>query len=141
MFIRFSSGTITDDARCSGGVGSFPLEQQNGLVVVVIVTDDTTIVHASSGKPARCVDLTEGTRANVQGMDDNGEIQADQVNMFILTVSSFGAHRGSLAGSERRCQGMASSNAVIARPGGRFNNAADATSFRTGGFQASEPSL
>ena len=54
--IRFSSGTITDDARCSGGVGNFPLEQQNGLVVVVIVTDDTpTIVHASSGKPARCV--------------------------------------------------------------------------------------
>jgi hypothetical protein len=50
--------------------------------VVVIVTDDTTIVHASSGKPARCTDLTEGTRANVQGTDDNGDIRADQVDIL-----------------------------------------------------------
>jgi hypothetical protein len=80
--IRFSSGTITDNARCSGGGGNFPLEQQNGLVVIVIVTDDTTIIHASSGKPARCPDLTEGTRANVQGSDDNGDIRANQVEIL-----------------------------------------------------------
>jgi hypothetical protein len=80
--IRFSSGTITDNAQCSGGGGNFPLEQQNGLVVVVIVTDDTTIVRVSSGKPARCTDLTEGTRANVQGTDDNGSIRADQVDIL-----------------------------------------------------------
>jgi hypothetical protein len=80
--IRFSSGTIIDDARCSGGGGNFPLEQQGGLVVIVVITDDTTIVHASSGKPARCFDLTEGTRANVQGRDDNGDIRADQVDIL-----------------------------------------------------------
>jgi hypothetical protein len=80
--IRFSSGTITDNAQCSGGGGNFPLEQQNGLVVIVIVTDDTTIVHASSGKPARCADLTEGTRASVQGRDENGGIRADQVDIL-----------------------------------------------------------
>ena len=82
LSIRFSSGTITNDARCSGGGGNFPLEQQDGLVVIVIVRDDTTIVHASSGIPARCADLVEGTRANVQGTDDNGEIQADQVDIL-----------------------------------------------------------
>jgi hypothetical protein len=80
--IRFSSGTITDNARCSGGGGNFPLEQQNGLVVIVIVTDDTTIIHASSGEPARCADLTEGMRANVQGSDDNGDIRANQVDIL-----------------------------------------------------------
>ena len=80
--IRFSSGTITDNAQCAGGGGTFPLEQQNGLVVVIIVTDNTTIVHASSGRPARCADLTEGTRANVQGTDDNGDIRADQVDIL-----------------------------------------------------------
>jgi hypothetical protein len=80
--IRFSSGTITDTAHCSGGDGQFPLEQQNGLVVIIIVTDNTTIIHASSGKPARCADLTEGTRANVQGADDNGDIRADQVEIL-----------------------------------------------------------
>jgi hypothetical protein len=77
--IRFSSGTIVDDASCSGASGSFPLEQQGGLVVIVIVTDDTTIVHASSGRPARCADLTAGTHASVQGADDDGGIRADQI--------------------------------------------------------------
>jgi hypothetical protein len=80
--IRFSSGTITDSAHCSGGSGQFPLEQQNGLVIVVIVTDNTTIIHASSGKPARCPDLIEGVRANVRGTDDNGDIRADQVEIL-----------------------------------------------------------
>ena len=82
LSIHFSSGTITDDARCSGGGGSFPLEQQDGLVVIVIVTDDTTIVHASSGKPAPCVDLTKGTRASVQGTNDHGDILADEVSIL-----------------------------------------------------------
>ena len=80
--IRFSSGTISDNATCSGGGGNFPLEQQDGLVVIVIVTDDTTIVHASSGEPARCADLTEGTRASAQGTDDNGDIRANQVDIL-----------------------------------------------------------
>lgn len=82
LSIRFSSGTIIDDARCSGGGGHFPLEQQGGLVVIVIVTEDTTIIRASSGAPARCLDLTEGTRASVQGTDDNGDIRANQVDIL-----------------------------------------------------------
>lgn len=82
LSVHFSSGTIADDARCSGGGGNFPLEQQDGLVVIVIITDNTTIIHASSGKPAPCVDLTKGTRASVQGTDDDGRIQADEVSIL-----------------------------------------------------------
>ena len=82
LSIHFSSGTITDNARCSGGGGDFPLEQQDGLVVIVIVRDDTTIVHASSGEPGRCADLTEGTRASVQGTNNGGRIQADEVSIL-----------------------------------------------------------
>jgi hypothetical protein len=82
LSVHFSSGTITDNARCSGGGGDFPLEQQDGLVVIVIVRDDTTIVHASSGEPGRCADLTEGTRASVQGTNDDGRIQADEVSIL-----------------------------------------------------------
>jgi hypothetical protein len=80
--IRFISGTVSETASCDGRDGRFPLRQSDGLTVVVIVTDETTIVRAGTSFRAGCDDIVAGDGASVRGSDDQGDIRADEVELF-----------------------------------------------------------
>jgi hypothetical protein len=81
LSVRFSSGTVSETAQCSGGRGQFPLRQQDGLSVTILITDDTTIVRANF-TPATCGDLVKGERVSVRGADDDGRIRANEVELL-----------------------------------------------------------
>jgi hypothetical protein len=81
LSVRFSSGIVSETAQCRGNGGEFPLRQQDGLTVVIIISERTTIVRADFS-PAACTDVIEGERASVRGSDDQGHIQADEVELL-----------------------------------------------------------
>ena len=72
------TGTVTNDAACSGTGGSFGLRDQQGLTVLVVITEDTKVLFASGGAAA-CGDITRGAAAEVRGEDDGGRLVAQSV--------------------------------------------------------------
>ncbi len=81
LSVRFSSGTVSETAQCSGGGGQFQLRQPDGLLVTILITDDTTIVRADF-TPATCADVVKGERASVRGSDDDGRIRANEIELL-----------------------------------------------------------
>ena len=79
--VRFTSGTVSETARCGPDGGQFPLRQPDGLVVSIFITDDTTIVHAGFSAPAGCGDIAKGGHVSVTGTDDRGGIRAERVDL------------------------------------------------------------
>jgi hypothetical protein len=79
--VRFTSGTVSETARCGPNGGQFPLRQPNGLVISIFVTDDTTIVRAGFSAPAGCSDIDAGDHASVTGVDDKGGLRAERVEL------------------------------------------------------------
>jgi len=78
--VHFTSGTVSETARCSGNRGEFPLRQSDGLEVIIIVTDETTIVRANFNA-ANCSDIVAGTQASVRGSNQSGGIQATEIEI------------------------------------------------------------
>jgi hypothetical protein len=79
--VHFTSGTVSETARCGPDGGEFTLRQPEGLVVSIFVTDDTTIVHAGFSAPAGCGDIAKGDHASVTGTDEGGGIRAERVEL------------------------------------------------------------
>jgi hypothetical protein len=78
--VHFTSGTVSETARCSGDRGEFPLRQSDGLTVVIIVTDQTTIVRADFSAGA-CSDIIAGKEASVRGSNQSGGIRATEIEI------------------------------------------------------------
>jgi|MudIll2142460700_1097286.scaffolds.fasta_scaffold344761_3 hypothetical protein len=80
FFFAVRTGTVTDDAECSGAGGSFGLRDQQGLTLLVVITDDTRIFFASGGG-ATCGDITKGAPVEVRGDEEDGTIAAESVRL------------------------------------------------------------
>jgi hypothetical protein len=78
--VHFTSGTVSETARCSANRGEFPLRQSDGLTVIIIVTDQTTIVRADF-TPVGCSDIVEGKEASVRGSNESGGIRATEIEI------------------------------------------------------------
>jgi hypothetical protein len=78
--VHFTSGTVSETARCSASRGEFALRQSNGLTVTVIVTDQTTIVRADF-TPGNCNDIVEGKEASVRGSDESAGFRATEIEI------------------------------------------------------------
>jgi type II secretory pathway component HofQ len=74
------TGTVADDAACSGTGGSFGLRDQQGLTVLIVITEDTEVFFASGGR-ATCGDITKGVGAEVRGDNEDGTIAAQSVRL------------------------------------------------------------
>jgi hypothetical protein len=78
--VHFTSGTVSETARCSGNRGEFPLRQSDGLSVIIIVTDQTTIVRANFTAGA-CSDIVAGKEASVRGSNESAGIRATEIEL------------------------------------------------------------
>jgi hypothetical protein len=78
--VHFTSGTVSETARCSGSRGEFPLRQSDGLSVIIIVTENTTIVRADF-TPGGCSDIVEGKEASVRGSNEAGGVRATEIEI------------------------------------------------------------
>lgn len=81
VLFQTSFGSVTADASCSGPGGQFPLRNEQGFTLTVIVTEQTTIVRAN-GSFGACSDITAGARVRVRGPENDGRIDAGDVQLF-----------------------------------------------------------
>jgi hypothetical protein len=76
-----SFGRVTADAACGPTGGQFPLRDEQGFTLTVIVTDETTIVRAN-GDFGACSDITAGSEVRVDGAEQDGRVDAQQVQFL-----------------------------------------------------------
>jgi hypothetical protein len=81
VLFHTSFGSVTADASCSSAGGQFPLRDEQGFTLTVIVTEQTTIVRAN-GNFGTCGDIIAGTRVRVRGPENDGRIDAGDVQLL-----------------------------------------------------------
>jgi hypothetical protein len=80
VILTFNTGTVASDPECRGRDGQFDFRNQQGLLLIVIINSNT-LIFLSNGLPGRCSDIIAGDMLRVRGVNDAGQVTAQEVRV------------------------------------------------------------